>query len=86
MKLTQLPVCTELFHTAAGTAYADLVIDGHRETWPIRSRRFRAWLRRSYYEATGTAASAVAIESPSTTWNRAMATSILNPVLTQSSL
>jgi hypothetical protein len=53
-----LPVCTELFHVATGTAYADLVIDGHRETWPIRSRRFRAFLRRSYYRATGTAASA----------------------------
>jgi hypothetical protein len=56
-----LPVCTELFHTAAGTAYADLAIDGHRETWPIRSRRFRAFLRRSYYRATGTAASASVI-------------------------
>src|SRR5690349_4991534 len=57
MDLTHLPVCTELFHTASGTAYADLVIDGHRETWPIRSRRFRAFLRRSYYRATGIAAS-----------------------------
>jgi hypothetical protein len=58
MDLTHLPVCTELFHTTSGTAYADLVIDGHRETWPIRSRRFRAFLRRSYYRATGFAASA----------------------------
>jgi hypothetical protein len=57
MNLAQLPVCTELFHTASGTAYADLVIHGHRETWPIRSRRLRAFLRRSYYRATGTAAS-----------------------------
>ncbi len=58
MKLTELPVCTDLFHSAAGTTYADLVIDGHGETWPIQSRRFRAFLRRSYYRATGTAASA----------------------------
>ncbi len=57
-----LTVCAELFHTAVGTVFADLAIDGHRETWPIRSRRFRAWLRRSYYEATGTAASALAIK------------------------
>ena len=27
------------------------MIDGHRETWPIRSKRFRAFLRRSYYQA-----------------------------------
>ena len=45
--------CGELFHTATGTAFADLLVDGHRETWPIRSKRFRGWLRRRYYEATG---------------------------------
>src|SRR5437868_5767031 len=53
----------ELFHTATGTAFADFLIDGHRETWPIRSKRLRSWLRRSYYEATGAAASAAAIGS-----------------------
>jgi hydroxymethylpyrimidine/phosphomethylpyrimidine kinase len=42
-----LPTCTELFHTALGTTFADILIDGHRETWPIRSRRFKAFLRRS---------------------------------------
>jgi hypothetical protein len=62
MDLSLLPACAELFHTAAGIAFADIVIDGHRETWPIRSRRFRMWLRRSYYKATGTAASALAIK------------------------
>jgi hypothetical protein len=35
--LTQLWASGELFHTATGTAYADLLVDGHRETWPIRS-------------------------------------------------
>jgi hypothetical protein len=46
---------TSLFHDPNGTAFADLKIDGHRETWPIRSRQFRHWLRRRYYEETGTA-------------------------------
>ena len=32
-------------------------------TWPIRSKRFRAFLRRSYYQATGEAASASEIRS-----------------------
>ena len=41
-----------LFHATDGTAFADLVIDGHRETWPLRSKRFRAWLRQQYYERT----------------------------------
>src|ERR1700676_2347845 len=61
--LTNLALGAELFHTANGTAFADLMIDGHRETWPIRSARFRFWLRRQYYEATGEAPSAGAIRS-----------------------
>src|SRR6516165_2423086 len=60
---TNLAVRAELFHTADGTAFADLIIDGHRETWPVRSTRVRSWLRRKYYEATGAAAGAGAISS-----------------------
>src|SRR5260370_16670369 len=61
--LNDLMRCVDLFHTAAGTAFADITVDGHRETWPIRSKRFRGWLRRRYYEATGGAASAAEIRS-----------------------
>jgi hypothetical protein len=61
--LSQIGARCDLFHTASGTAFADIMIDGHRETWPIRSKRFRAWLRRRYYEATGEGASAVEIRS-----------------------
>src|SRR5271170_8524689 len=61
--LINLAGCAELFHTANGTAFADLLIDGHRETWPIRSPRLRSWLRRRYYEATGEAPSGAAIGS-----------------------
>jgi hypothetical protein len=52
-----------LFHTATGTAFADIAVNGQRETWPIRGSRFRAWLRRCHYEATGTALDAGAIRS-----------------------
>jgi hypothetical protein len=61
--LTQIAACGELFHNATGTAFADLLVDGHRETWPIRSKRFRGWLRRRYYEATGGALGASMISS-----------------------
>jgi hypothetical protein len=61
--LTNLAVSAELFHTADGTAFADLMIDGHRETWPVHSLRLRSWLRRKYYEATGAAPGAGAIRS-----------------------
>jgi hypothetical protein len=61
--LTEIGACGDLFHCASGTAFADLLVGGHRETWPIRSKRFRGWLRRRYYEATGGALSGHAISS-----------------------
>src|SRR5262245_16914842 len=61
--LNNIVRCDDLVHTATGTAYADILVDGHRETWPIRSKRFRGWLRRRYYQTTGNAASAAEIRS-----------------------
>src|SRR5258707_14631731 len=61
--LTGMAAVGSLFHTATGTAFADLTIDRHRETWPIRSKRFRTWLRRRYYQETGSALSASIISS-----------------------
>jgi hypothetical protein len=61
--LTGIGAGSELFNTSTGTAFADLLVDGHRETWPIRSKRVRGWLRRRYYEATGGALGAHAISS-----------------------
>ena len=34
-------------------AYADVRIDGHRETMPVRSRGFNRWLRKLYRDETG---------------------------------
>jgi hypothetical protein len=53
----------ELFHTASGTAFADIPINDHRETWPIRSKRLRGWLRQWHYEETGAPATAADIRS-----------------------
>lgn len=50
MLATTTPASAEFFHTPAGPAFVDLLVDGHRETWPIRSQRFRTWLRRCHYE------------------------------------
>jgi hypothetical protein len=61
--LLQIAATADLFHTTAGVAYADLPEKDRRETWPIRSERFRWWLRSSYYDATGMAPSAGAIRS-----------------------
>jgi hypothetical protein len=61
--LEDIALCEEVFHTASGVAFADLVIDGHRDAWPIRSKCFRSWLQRCYYWETGTAPSGSAIAS-----------------------
>jgi hypothetical protein len=61
--LIEFAQCGELFHTPAGIAYADVPVVGHRETWPIRSKRFRTWLRQCHYESTGEAASPAVIRS-----------------------
>ncbi len=51
--LNDMMLCEELFHTPTGVAFADFITEGHRETWPIRSKRFRTWMQRCYYQATG---------------------------------
>ena len=56
-------LCEEVFHTPSGVAFADVITDGHRETWPIRSSRFRTWVRRCYYHATGAAPGGAVIAS-----------------------
>jgi len=61
--LLEIAATIELFHTATGVAFADLRIGGHRETWPVRSKRLRGWLRRRYYEETGEALAAAAVRS-----------------------
>ena len=50
-----LSEAAELFHAPDGAAYADIEIDGRRETWAIHSKEFRRWLVREFFEATGKA-------------------------------
>jgi len=53
----------ELFHAPDRTGFADLDINGHRETWPIRTKGFRRWLARRFFEATKCAPSSEALQS-----------------------
>lgn len=50
-KLIALASEAKLFHTPDGTSYADIFIDGHRETWKVRSTGFSRWLKRRYHDA-----------------------------------
>jgi hypothetical protein len=52
-----------LFHTRDKVAYADIEIFGWRETWPVRSRGFKHWLVRIYYEMTGSAPNSEALQT-----------------------
>jgi hypothetical protein len=61
--LIELAQSAELFHAPDGTGFADLAINGHRETWPIRAKGFRRWLARSFFEATQGAPSSEALQS-----------------------
>jgi hypothetical protein len=53
-----------LFHTPApdDDAFADVVINGHRETHRVRGRIFRGWLRHKYFELTGSACNSEALQ------------------------
>jgi len=61
--LIDLAKTAELFHAPDGTGFADLDINGHRETWPIRAKGFRRWLARRFFEATQGAPSSEALQS-----------------------
>ncbi|MEO1959791.1 MAG: hypothetical protein ABGW82_02235 [Paracoccus sp. (in: a-proteobacteria)] len=61
--LIDLAGAADLFHSADGTALADILINEHRETWPVRTKGFRRWLARQFYEQTGGAPSSEALQS-----------------------
>ena len=61
--LIDLAQSAELFHAPDGTGFADLDINGHRETWAIRGKAFRRWLARRFFEATQGAPNSEALQS-----------------------
>lgn len=61
--LVELAEPVDVFHTPDGGAFADVEIDGHRETWKIRSSGFRRWLTRQYFKRTRGAPNTEALQS-----------------------
>jgi hypothetical protein len=53
----------DLFHSPDRTAYADLTIEDHRETWPIRSKGSRQWIARRYYDMEEGAPGSAALQA-----------------------
>jgi hypothetical protein len=61
--LIGLAAAAELFHTDDGKGYADILVNGHRQTWPIESKGFREWLLHRYYKQVGGAPTAEAVRT-----------------------
>lgn len=55
-------VDAELFHTPDGEAFATFTVRDHHETWPLRSKGFRRWLSRRFYEKARTVPGAQALQ------------------------
>jgi hypothetical protein len=49
-KLLELANEVRLFHTPDGEPYANFQVGKHIESWPLKSRGFRDWLTRRFYE------------------------------------
>jgi len=61
-RLVNLAAQAELFHTADQQTFATIVVDGHAETWSLRSSGFRLWLLRRFHLATGKIPSSQALQ------------------------
>jgi hypothetical protein len=53
----------DLFHDKLRNAFAVIEMDGHEETWPVKSKGFRLWLRRRLREEHNHAASGEAVST-----------------------
>ena len=61
--LIELAGDADLFHTDEEAAFANIEVDGHLETWPIKSNGFRQWLLHRYFIKTKGAPNREAITS-----------------------
>jgi hypothetical protein len=62
--LIEFAAAATLFHTPAPDcdAFADITIDGHRETHRVRGQVFRRWLRHQYFKAAKSGANSDAVQ------------------------
>ncbi len=49
-ELVRLAGDMELFHAPDDVAYASLDFEGHRETWRVRGRETRSFLRQRFFQ------------------------------------
>jgi hypothetical protein len=51
----------ELWHTPAKTAYATIIIDNHRENWPVKSQIVKGYVAKLFFDKYGKAMNSEAI-------------------------
>jgi hypothetical protein len=61
--LLNMATAARLFHASDAPALPISSSTAHRETWPLRSKRFQGWLRQQYYERTWDAPSPAALNA-----------------------
>jgi hypothetical protein len=61
--LIELASSAELFHDRDDVGYARFDVNGHKENWPIRSKGFKRWLARGFYESTQSAPSSEGMQA-----------------------
>lgn len=61
-RLVRIGKATELFRNDRDEAFARFAVGDHVETWSLRSKAFRTWLARTYYNQTGRAPGSQAAE------------------------
>jgi hypothetical protein len=61
--LIEVASAVELFHDRDDVGHARFGVNGHKENWPIRSKGFKRWLARGFYESTQSAPSSEAMQA-----------------------
>jgi hypothetical protein len=51
----------DLWHTPAKEAYATIVVDGHKENWPVKSQTFKRFVAKQFFDEQGKAMNSEAL-------------------------
>jgi len=61
--LLKIASAADLMHTADNVVYANIIINGHRELWQVRSKGFKRWLVQAFFLQEEKAPSSEALNS-----------------------
>jgi hypothetical protein len=62
-RLLEIAEQAELFHAPDGTGFSTMPVDGHSETWALKSRGFKRWLVGQFLDQTASAPNSEALKT-----------------------